>query len=142
MFGDQLIDGDPRDEPVQSGDHRGALAGGVVGRAVQRMAQEPLRALRLRDHLIQLGNLCPHGLTPLRARRIQDSGRGVQRQAQPLGDLDERETAELLESVHPSPCPPGSRSHESAFVVVAQGRRVQPQPVRRLPDRDEVHDAI
>lgn len=61
-----LIDGCPVDEPVQSRDHRGAFAGGVVGRAVQRVGQEHLRSPRLRDHLIQLGDLLTHDLAPLR----------------------------------------------------------------------------
>lgn len=58
---DELIDRRPIDQPVQRGDHSDAFAGGVVGRTVQRVGEKPLRTLRLRDHLIQLGDLLTHG---------------------------------------------------------------------------------
>ena len=78
MFGGELIDGHSVDEPVERAHHRGAFPCGMIGRTVQCVSEEQLRTLRLRDHLIQLCNLPANDLTPLRARRVEDSSRGVQ----------------------------------------------------------------
>lgn len=91
MLGGELIYGCPVDEPVQRCNHRGAVASRVVGGAVQRVSQEFLRSLCLRDHLVQLGDLPTYGLAPLRTGGIEDGGRGVQRQPQLVSDLQERE---------------------------------------------------
>ena len=79
MFGGELIDGHSVDEPVERAHHRGAFPCGMIGRTVQRVSEEQLRTLRLRDHLIQLCDLLANRSTPLRARRVEDSSRGVQR---------------------------------------------------------------
>ena len=77
MFGGESIDRGPGDQPIQGGDHGGAFAGRVFGRAVQRMGQKGLRCLSLGDHLIQLGDLLPKGLAPLRAGGVENGGCGL-----------------------------------------------------------------
>ena len=84
---DELLDSPAVGEPVQRGDHELALAGWMVGRAAQRVGQEPLRIPGLGHDLLQLLNLAPYGVPPPRSRCVQHRCGGVQWQAQPLGDL-------------------------------------------------------
>jgi hypothetical protein len=91
MLGGELIDGGSPDKAVQRGDHRGAFAGGMLRRAVQRVGQEQLRFLRLRDHFIQRRDLFTNGAAPLGAGSVEDGRCGIQGQSQPVGDLDERQ---------------------------------------------------
>lgn len=91
VFGGDLVHGGPLHKPVQRGDHRGAVASGMVGGALQRMSQQFPRSLRLRNQPIQLGNLLANGLAPLRTRGVEDSSSGIQRQPHVVRDLEERE---------------------------------------------------
>ena len=66
----QLSDAHSVDEPVQRTRHRGAFARGMIRGTVQRVREEPLSALRLRDHLIERRDLHADDLPPLRTGRI------------------------------------------------------------------------
>ena len=74
----QLSDAHSVDEPVQCSRHRGAFARGMIRGTVQRMRQKPLSALRLRDHIVERGDLHADDLPPLRAGRIEDGCGGVE----------------------------------------------------------------
>lgn len=93
MSGGELIEGCPVNELVQRGDHGCAFARWMIGWAVERVGQKRLRLLRLSDQRIQLHDLLTNNLAPSRAGSVEDGGRGLQRQAQPVGDLDERQPA-------------------------------------------------
>jgi hypothetical protein len=64
MFRRELIERRSVDKLVQRGDHRRAFPRGVLGRAVERVAQEHLRLLGLRDRLVQRRNLLSDNLVP------------------------------------------------------------------------------
>ena len=68
----------------------------MIRRTVQRVRQELLRAFRLRDHLVQLVKLLANDFSPLRAGSVEDRCGGVERDTQPVEDLDQRQPAKFL----------------------------------------------
>ena len=138
----EFIDRCPIDKPVQCGDHRRALPSGMFGRAVYCVGKEVLRRPRMCNHVVQLGNLLTNSLTPLRAGSVENSRSGLERESEPVGNLDERQPAQLLRSVHAPPGLPYRRTHQSALVVVAQRRGAELEPSRSPADRNQVHTAI
>jgi len=142
MLGRELFDRPAADKPVQGADHGGAFAGRMIGGAVQCMGQEELGALCLCDDFVQLRDLLTDGLAPLRAGSVEDSGRGVEGQPQPVCDLDEGQPTELFGSIHSPAGLPRPRAHQPAFVVVPQRRRAHPKLGRGFADRNQIHAAI
>lgn len=94
------------------------------------------------DHVVKFGDLRANSLPPLRARSVEDSRRSLEGESELVGDLDERQPTQLLRSVHAPPGSPDRRTHQSAFVVVPQRRRTEPQLTRRLADRNQIHPVI
>jgi hypothetical protein len=103
------------------------------------MRQELLRTLRLPDHLVELIDLFANDVSPLGSGRIEDGCGRVERDTELMKDLDEREAAKVIGTVHAPARPSLLRTDQPAFVVIAQRGGRQPQPGRRLADRNEVH---
>ncbi len=127
------------DQAVQRARHRGAFARGMLRRTVQGVREELLCPLGLPDHLVELIDLFADDFSPLGSGRIEDRGGRVERDAELMKDLDERQAAQVIGSIHSPAGPPLLRSHQPAFVVIAQRGRGQPQPGRGLADRNQVH---
>ena len=94
------------------------------------------------DHCVQFGNLLAHTLTPPRAGSVENSRSGLERKTESVGNLDERQPAQLIRTVHAPPGLPYRRTHQPAFVVVPQRRRAEPEPSGSLSDRNQIHAAI
>jgi hypothetical protein len=142
VFVGELINGHSIDQPVQSTCHRGAFARRVIRGTTERVRQEELRALRLRNHTVELRDLLAHDLSPLWTGSVEDRRRRLERDAELMKDLDEGQPAELVGAIHSGAAAPSLWSDQSAVVVVAKRRRGHLQPGSGLADRDGVHAAI
>ena len=58
---------------------------------VQGVGEERLRSLGLLDQVLEDGDLVANRFAPLLVGCVEDRARGVQRDAETVGDLDERQ---------------------------------------------------
>nr|WP_246186927.1 hypothetical protein [Microlunatus speluncae] len=120
MVAGEIVDGPACEQLIESGNQIRAFGYGMLIRAAHSETEEDLRATRTGDQGLQPVNLILGLNPPLGAGLIQHHRCGVQRQAELVDQLNEREPAQLTCAVHPPACPPCGWGHQAASLVIAQ----------------------
>jgi hypothetical protein len=142
MLAGDLVEGCAVQQSVQGTSEVGAVAGGVLGGAGEGVAEEGSGVAGPTDQRVERRDLLGHRGVPPLARTVQNSGRGVQGDAEALRDLDEGQPTQFRPPVHALPPHPARRTDQAALLVVTQRGGAHPQPPGRRTDGYLFHPSI